>query len=717
MSRLGATLPMGLALLLIGASLLAAPDARTASVPPLLGLLGSLGLLGLALRHYGRAGPGLKREQLRGHRLALVIALSRLTGWSALLLWAMASGGSLMISALLPQLTGAPAMGAHALSGIASILFISGYRFAHSLLFKPGLILASFSYRPARLYPLWAQLCPRRLQLAAASGKAVGATLAALALGQLVLDGQSAPAALLALALSGVLAQHWPPRTRAPTAPRADDAPLNVLMIGCDTLRADRVFERPDLTPQLQTLRAAATAFTQCHTPCARTAPSLLSLFTGCWPHHHGLRDNFLTADALPADLPALPRLLRAAGYRTVAVSDWCGADFGKFDFGFETCDLPPDQWNLRYLLRQGPRPLRLLLALFADNAWGRRWLPEIHFLGGVPSTTTLIERTTAQLDALAGHAAPFLLNVFFSTTHPPFSPEYPWYLHASDPAYAGPSKFALAGVTDPAEILRRQAEGKDAFDLAQILALYDGCVAQFDDAVGQLLAALDARGLTGRTLVVVYADHGTDFFEQGSWGQGNSVLGETSSRIPLLIRDPREPGARQIDAAVRAVDLAPTLLDLLGLPPAAAMDGVSLRACLAPGAPPPALPVYTETGIWLTRLPGQLQAHLAYPPITELLQVADRGAPMLVVKPCWRAAVVAAKDRALVQDGWKLVWQPLVDGVHLSLFDIRHDPECRQDLARAEPARLHALLAALHEFLARDGLAEAPESPLALAS
>jgi len=694
---------MGWAALVMVAAALLAPGIPAALVPPTLGALGGIGLLGLGLTHYGRAGPSLAREELHAHRATLLLALLRLAGWNALLLWSMASLGSLLLTGAAPLFAAPPGVLAHVVAGVLAIAAMSGFRFLHCLLYKPGLIVASFSYRPERLYRLWGLLTPGRLRALACAGLLLGLGLIAPGLWRT----PSSPS-LLGLALAAALLGRLPLRPGVARPAPAAEGPLNLLMIGCDTLRADRVFEHPALTPHLHALRARASAFTQCHTPCARTAPSLMSLFTGCWPQRHGLRDNFPTSDALPADLPALPALLGAAGYQTVAISDWCGADFGKFDFGFQTCDLPPDQWNLRYLMRQGPKPLRLLLALFADGEWGRRWLPEIHFLGGVPSTTRLSQRAEARLDALAADEQPFLLNVFFSTTHPPFAPEYPWYLHGSDPAYAGPSKFALAGVSDPGEILRRQAESKEAFDLAQILALYDGCVAQFDHAVGALLASLERRGLAARTLVVVYADHGTDFFEQGSWGQGNSVLGETSSRIPLLIADPRAAAPRQIDAAVRAIDLAPTLLDLLGLPPAPAMDGCSLRPWLD-DAPQPSLPVYTETGLWLTTLPGQRETHLRYPAITELLEVATKGAPALRVKPCWRAAVIAAKDRALTDDGWKLVWQPLQDGVQLSLFDLRRDPECREDRLREAPARAAALLAGLAEFLNMDGLTVPP--------
>jgi len=115
---------------------------------------------------------------------------------------------------------------------------------------------------------------------------------------------------------------------------------------------------------------------------------------------------------------------------------------------------------------------------------------------------------------------------------------------------------------------------------------------------------------------------------------------------------------------------------------------------------------VYTETGFWLTDVPGMLAEHLRYPAITELLEVATAAVPMLVVKPRYRQRVIAAKDRALLCEGWKLVWQPLVQGVKLSLFDTRHDPDCRRDCASTEPARVASLLAQLAPYLLADGVA-----------
>ncbi len=84
------------------------------------------------------------------------------------------------------------------------------------------------------------------------------------------------------------------------------------------------------------------------------------------------------------------------------------------------------------------------------------------------------------------------------------------------------------------------------------------------------MLAHLEACGLADNTIVVVYSDHGMEFFEHDTWGQGNSAVGEFSPRIPLVIRDPRKPGRGKIDNVVRSIDLAPTLLELVGALPAA---------------------------------------------------------------------------------------------------------------------------------------------------
>jgi arylsulfatase A-like enzyme len=63
----------------------------------------------------------------------------------------------------------------------------------------------------------------------------------------------------------------------------------------------------------------------------------------------------------------------------------------------------------------------------------------------------------------------------------------------------------------------------------------------------------------------VLYSDHGMEFFEHGTWGQGNSALGDFSARVPLVLSGAGIPRGKVIGDVVRTVDIMPTLLDLLG--------------------------------------------------------------------------------------------------------------------------------------------------------
>jgi arylsulfatase A-like enzyme/Tfp pilus assembly protein PilF len=114
----------------------------------------------------------------------------------------------------------------------------------------------------------------------------------------------------------------------------------------------------------------------------------------------------------------------------------------------------------------------------------------------------------------------------------------------------------------------------------------YAGEVAAVDEQVGRLLAFLEQSGQKERTLVVLTADHGESLGEHRELSHGIFAY-ESTLRIPLLFA-PFPP--RTVRGRVRLVDVAPTILDLLGLGFPTDVDGRSLRARLA-GAPAPAEP------------------------------------------------------------------------------------------------------------------------------
>lgn len=696
---------------------------RLSNEAGLVALVCSVLLLLKSLIDFSQTGPQIRGEILGNYRYYLVFSLGRLGLAAFILSFLLALPG---VSAYLAGLvlTGAAYNDTVAVACcFASLVLLTVLQFCRVLYHSPGVVVASSLYAIDRFYPLWERLSAARLTWT--SRLLWGLYCALILAGTIVLLRTEAAGAAFCLAGTQLLAYvvlHALNREGepSPTRRRPQTEACNLLMIGSDTLRADRLGingYRRDLTPNLDRLARRGAILGQCYVPCARTAPSLLSLFTGTWPHTHGIRDNFIDDRKTRIHLAALPRLLADAGYVTAALADWAGADLGKFDLGFRKTEVPTDQWNVKYFLRQGPKDIRLFLSLFVFNRLGKFFLEEIYYLAGVPLTGQLGVRTRQLLDELGSQERPFFLNVFMASTHPPFASEHPYYTLYADPAYRGPSKFAMARLTDPFEVIRRQGEPKEEFDLEQILDLYDGCVKSFDDELGRILNYLDASGLARNTLIVIYSDHGMEFFEHETWGQGNSAIGDYSARVPVIVAGPQIAGPCRLDCVTRTIDLAPTLLDLLGLSEdTGRMDGVSLAAALR-GGPEPELPAFYETGIWLTDIPGMPEKHLRYPSLLDLLDVPERRSGTLAIKPEIEATIIEAKDRMIRQGKWKLVYQPLEDGYLLSLFDIENDPGCRRNVIDMYPNVGSLLWEKLSQWMAADGVAGAALTDTKLAS
>jgi len=682
-------------------------DALLPTVVIALALTGTL--ITKSIFDFSQTGPRLRDEIVKRYRNYVPFAMARLGLWTFVVAIFASLPGALL------AVTASDALGLEHSSIVATFAALSTlgaatlYAGARTLVRNPGLIISSWQYRSSHLHRWWNHLSGivlERLLLGAAI--CLLSLTGVIAMG-LVAHGMLNEATALFFAAVGYVCLWVYARTEPQGTARnhrRDGAP-NVLMIGADTLRADRigaVRNGRSLTPNIDALAAQGTRFSACYVPCARTAPSLISMFTGTWPHTHGIRDNFVADEQTKLEVPALPQTLRALGYRTAAVSDWCGADMGKFSLGFDILDLPDDQWNLKYLIRQGPKDIRLFLSLFLHNRIGRQVLPELYYLGGVPQTTQMGQRGRRMLSRLAAANEPFLLNMFYSTTHPPFSSEYPYYIQHADATYSGESKFAMARLTDPFDIIRRQGEPREEFDLDQILDLYDGCVSQFDDEVGKNLQHLAENGLLENTIVVLYSDHGMEFFEHGTWGQGNSAVGDFSARVPFIIAAPRMSGGKHVDQVVRSIDMMPTLLELLQAP-SVKCDGRSLVPAMIDPNTDLQLRAFNETGIWITPTPGQPGDHLVYPDLFELLDVPDDATGSLSIKADYQDRVLIAKDRMIRDGRWKLTYQPLETGKRLTLFDVIADPGCTKDVAAEFPEHVERLWKELNQWMRGDPL------------
>jgi arylsulfatase A-like enzyme len=676
-------------------------------------------LLAKSVKDISRAGPDIRGEIL-GHYLGYsAYGILRLSFWAWLILFLMCLGGGIANILSFYLLDIEPGYLSASLFALASVCILTALAALSKLLYSPSTLAMSSHYRMSHLYPVWELLTPARIALLRriVLGGLLALTLAAF-MKYLIhaRNGSTALTFIIAiLAGGGIFCGFFGRAMPKPAAEpirkggyARDEGPVNIVMIGSDTLRADRLgiegYPR-SLTPTLDSLANRGAYFGAQFVPVARTAPSLVALMTGKWPQRTGIRDNFVSEAEARLGVPSLASVLKEAGYATAAIGDWSGGDYGKFDFGFEYLDVPEDQWNIKYLMRQGPKDLRLFLSLFTNNALGKRILPEIYYLAGIPLVDNIVSSAKSFLDRATQDARPFFVNVFMGATHPPFGSAYPYYTLYANANYKGESKFCMSRLTDPMEIIRSQQEPREAFDLDQVIDLYDGSVRYFDDAVRDILGHLEALGIDDRTMIVIYSDHGMELFENDTWGQGNSVFSDYSARIPLIIHHPRRPAVGKIDQVTRSIDLAPTLLELAGIDHPAIGDGVSLVPCMDDPSLDLGLYAYTESGIWLTRPPGMPADHLMYPMLLEMLDVPDKASGALAIQQAYKDIVVVAKDRMLRNDDWKLIYVPLVSGGRFFLFDMKNDPHCRKDVSQDYPNIVTELRKILAQHLSVDGI------------
>lgn len=134
---------------------------------------------------------------------------------------------------------------------------------------------------------------------------------------------------------------------------------------------------------------------------------------------------------------------------------------------------------------------------------------------------------------------------------------------------------FLWAHYFDPHHRYQAHSEYAANFGAERASDLYDGEVAFTSRAIGQLLDRLDELGLSASTAVIFVSDHGEEFGEHGGQMHRRTLFREVL-RVPLLIRAPGW-SARRVQSVVSVIDIFPTALELLSLPPLAGVEGRSL--------------------------------------------------------------------------------------------------------------------------------------------
>jgi arylsulfatase A-like enzyme len=354
-----------------------------------------------------------------------------------------------------------------------------------------------------------------------------------------------------------------------PAAATADRP--NIIFIGLDSFRTDildpMVVPRGEqFAPHVEAFMKGGVSFADAITPLARTFPSLMALLTGRSPHRSGAFVNLLPRDRID-DSTSLPRLLKQAGYQTAYATD--EVRFANIDttYGFDQTITPPIGASDFLIAKIADSPVTNLVV----NTQLGRWLfPHVHANRGAAITYDP-DTFVARIDDTVNPSRPLFMLAHLTLVHWP----YTW----AD----SPRKIPIGDARWPDYYLKA-AHRVDR---------------QFSD----LMNTLRDKGLLDNAIVVVFSDHGESFSHHDGLvpeedplikalkiepdaGHGTSVLASHQYRIVLGIRrygDPRDQWQAGTRLTVPATlqDIAPTIVQILGLPAPSNFDGRSMLPML----------------------------------------------------------------------------------------------------------------------------------------
>jgi arylsulfatase A-like enzyme len=387
-----------------------------------------------------------------------------------------------------------------------------------------------------------------------------------------------------------------------------------VIIYLIDALRADRLglygHDQPT-SPVMDALAEDGVVFERAYAMDSRTLGSVPSLLASLSTPSHGLLNY---GQRLAPEIVTLSTVFRAAGYDTASfVTNRVGGRLTGLDRGFAQF------YNA---------------VTTHGNRGARRSFPDGKFFNWMD-----------RIDA--GRSIPFFAYVHTAEPHEPYIPP-PRILSLFESDYQG----TVTGFFQDADGFKHATDPRD---IAHVRALYDGEVRFADAALGRMLAGLEERRLRASTLIVVTSDHGEELKDHGHWSHGHSVYDELL-RVPLIVTGPGVPAGRRIRELVQLIDVAPTILDVAGIPRPEVFEGESLLGLI--------------TGEREERLEG---------------------------KAIFTRTTLRPRKAVVIEDRWKCIFK---EGGAIELYDLEDDPGETRNLAEVEHERAAALFARLRSWM-----------------
>lgn len=337
--------------------------------------------------------------------------------------------------------------------------------------------------------------------------------------------------------------------------------PINLLLISLDSVRADHLgsYGYPrETSPHIDALAAEGVVFESTVSETSWTLPTHVTLLTGLSSRVHRVTWHYR---AMGNSLTTLAEALRGEGYRTEGFVSGpflhrifgLGRGFDRYELiGESVYDEPGVTLGQ---VRETPEL----------QAKRKRQNDQFQTIRSSPELVRRFEQSLAR-----AANDPFFIFVHMFDPHYDYDPPEA-YWRPFNPDYAG--DFDASGFIDNKSVRRSMSSE----DHQQLLALYDGEIRWTDEHIGKMLDLLERYGVAERTLVVVTADHGDEFFEHGNKGHRQTLF-DDQLLVPLVLRLPGVlPAGRRLRMQTRTSDIMPTLLDLLGARSEVSTSGRSL--------------------------------------------------------------------------------------------------------------------------------------------
>ncbi|MFH1620133.1 MAG: sulfatase-like hydrolase/transferase [bacterium] len=434
------------------------------------------------------------------------------------------------------------------------------------------------------------------------------------------------------------LVQIWAKRDGAQEAGRIACPGCNVILVSLDTLRADALgvygYNR-DTSPNLDRLALKGAVFLNAYSQAPHSLPSHMSVFTSQYPWTHKV--EITLKDRLAQDITTLPMILKKHGYRTVWAAatnnDNLGLSAG-FERGFDDF-VPParkplGEWESAFSWLDKNRDRKFFMFLHTYHLH-LPYTPEkssiLRFSRSIPLSKFITRKELYSLAFQKSVGTP--LHNFIEAA----IKAKPEISAITDPAakwgklrgfIKSDMHFLVAWDRLPNDMFLERFDLNSQKDMADLRTLYDAGVFEADMMVGSLYAGLKDLGLADNTLLVIMSDHGEEFMEHGQISH-NQIFNELL-HVPLIFvlpGTPRTAAGRSLPAdagrdqggspalaslgdcqyrraegalsarrrlgtkpaqSVQSIDIAPTILDAVGLPSMAGAEGSSLLSLIEGG-------------------------------------------------------------------------------------------------------------------------------------